>query len=137
MLIVFILFNLVLNAQIIDNESIKGKWEVVDMEKSPENPPFSLMTDSFKNARFTFNEDKTFHLETTHANSFFLIITSIVNKSTWRLTNGGDQNSILIENNGKKEMEIFVTKADTDILFKIDTKEEYFLMKMNKISKTD
>ncbi|MBV7269315.1 lipocalin family protein [Winogradskyella luteola] len=133
MLIVFILFNLVLNAQIINNESIKGKWEVVDMEKSPENPPFSLMTDSFRNASFTFNEDKTFKLETSHANSFFSMIVSVVNNSVWRLSGDANQVSVLIENNEEKELEIFITKSDENILFKINAKDDYFLMKMNKV----
>ncbi|WP_299524690.1 carboxypeptidase-like regulatory domain-containing protein [Winogradskyella sp.] len=127
-------YNLDSDSQIVNDDFLEGNWNVVSVEKSSKEPPFSLMVDSFKNAQFTFNSDKTFNLQTTAANSFFQMLTSAINQSTWSLSKINENSLVSIANGENIQMEIFVSVDGSDVFFTIGKQGEpsYFLLKVVK-----
>jgi len=118
-----------------DDFTVVGTWSVVDVVEHPKEPPFSLMTDSFKTATFVFNSDKTTHLKTKVNTNFFSITSSIINESIWNLNDvNGTQSIQIIGKDKTLKMEIFITKKGKAILFGIGkaTEPSYFLLKVEK-----
>lgn len=134
-LFILLLFSAItLNGQEVDKKFVEGTWEVTEVEKSPENPPFSLMTESFRNATFTFNKDESCSIKTTVQNSFFSMITSVVEQSNWRIIKENETTSIRIEKGDKKTLEIFVSIKESEVFFETGKKEDraYFILKVEK-----
>lgn len=135
-ILLFFFFSFVLvNAQKIDNAFIEGTWKVVSVDDSPNNPPFSLMVESFKKATFVFKQDQTCALKTSLQNGFFRIISDAVEIAYWNLSETSGRTSVLIEDNGKKILEIFVMLQGRDVFFELGEQgdESYFLLKVEKI----
>ncbi len=121
--------------EIINDDFIEGVWKVVSVEESSKEKPFSLLTDSFKAARFTFNPDKTCKLMTSIDNQLFSLMTSIINQSNWEIMEQEKVPILGIINNGKTKLEIGITKKEKAIFFTLDKKGEpsYFVLKVEKV----
>ncbi|WP_299116026.1 carboxypeptidase-like regulatory domain-containing protein [uncultured Winogradskyella sp.] len=122
------------SSQIINEGFVEGSWQVVNIDKSPKEPPFSLMVDSFKEAKFTFNSDRTCKLETTVDKGYFSLMTSVINQSTWDIRELDNNSFISIANNQKSQMELLVTVEGEDVFFTIGKEGEpsYFVLRVVK-----
>lgn len=135
-ILLLLLISTAVNAQKIDTEFIQGTWKVTEVLKSPQKPPFSLMTDSFKHATFIFNEDKSAVIETSSPSQFFSMITSIIKGNTiWKLSNTGKTSSIKYEytHNKDKAMEIAVSTKENETFFTLLSEEKTFMLKVEKV----
>lgn len=122
-------------SQQIDNRFIEGSWKVISVDQSPDNPPFSLLVNSFKKAIFTFNEDQSCSLKTGLQNGLFRLMSDAVSESTWALSDQNMQPSIVIEGfGGKKNLEIFVSRAGSEVFFELGQPgdDKYFMLNVEK-----
>lgn len=134
-LILFLLFVTVfVSAQKIDNAFVEGTWKVVSIEESPQDPPFSFMTKSYRKAKFVFNNDQSCRLTTTLANGFFRTLSDRIDNSFWSLSGQSARPSVLIEDNGEKVLEIFVSTLAGETFFGLGEEGDtsYFLLKVVK-----
>ena len=125
----------VLCAQRIDSRFVEGSWKVISVDQSPDNPPFSLMVNSFKKATFSFNQDQSCSLKTTSQNGLFRLMSDAVSESTWALSDQNMQPSIVIEGfGGKKNLEIFVSRAGSEVYFELGQPGDnnYFMLNVEK-----
>ena len=131
----FIVFSsTILNAQKIDDTFIEGTWKVISVDDSPNDPPFSLMVESFKKATFIFNTDQSCVLKTSLRNGFFVQMSEAVEISTWSISEESARSSVLIEDAGRKVLEIFVLQEGSDVFFELGEQgdQSYFLLKVEK-----
>ena len=106
------------------DDLIEGNWSVISVEDYPDRRPYSDMVDSFKEATFKFNEDKSCAVETTIPNTFFSILTSALNSSKWQLKDKGTIQSIDILNNGNSIMEFEIEKIKNNTYFIVFVAED-------------
>ena len=135
MFIFMMLTTAVAFTQQINNEFIEGSWKVIGVDQSPDNPPFSLMVNSFEKATFVFSQDQSCSLKTTVQNGFFRLMSDVVSDSSWALSNQNMRPSIVIEGfDGKKNLEIFVSQIGSDIYFELGQPEDdnYFMLNVEK-----
>jgi len=122
-------------AQRIDNRFIEGSWKVISVDQFPNNPPHSLMVNSFKKAVFVFNQDQSCSLKTGLQNALFRSMSDAVSESTWALSDQNMRPSIVIEGfGGQKNLEIFVSQVGSDVYFELGQPEDddYFMLNVEK-----
>jgi hypothetical protein len=122
-------------AQQIDNQFIEGSWKVISVEQWPDNPPQSLLVNSFQKATFIFNQDQSCSLKTGLQNGLFRQLSDAVSDSTWALSDQNIRPSVVIEGfDGKKNLEIFVSQQGGEVFFELGLlgDDDYFMLNVEK-----
>ncbi len=127
-----ILFTLSLTAygQSLTENQIYGNWQVNEVVEKPTNPQFESLVDGFKNATFSFTENKNFNLTTTSKSKLFGMITEMTQNTKWKYEPNQHLIRIGNEEDGYSIMGIIVKQTSKNLLFHLE--ESGIILKVNK-----
>jgi hypothetical protein len=129
--LLLLLSSVVISAQKIERDSIIGKWNVVKIEKSPNNKNFKSVVDGYKKATFHFKKDSTMSLTSKSSNAIYAYILKSVKKSRWIL-----KDSLVLIGNSKNKysiMKINVSKNKEGTFFNLSENERLpLVLKLEK-----
>lgn len=116
--------------QSLTTEDIVGNWKVNKIINSPHDLQFQALSDSFKNATFSFYQTKKFQISTTFSTPIFKVFTEKSNNSNWIFDKNSQHIKIGCEQNKYAIMRIVIKQQNNQVLFQLDSTE--LIMEMTK-----
>jgi len=126
----FLIFSFISYSQNLEEKDIIGHWIVSKIINSPNDHQFKGLADGFKNATFSFYQNKKLNISTNKDTAMFHLFTEKANTSEWVFDKNSQRIKIGNSQNRHTTMGIIVKQQSNKVLFQLDQTE--LLMEMNK-----
>lgn len=112
-----VLFSNAIIAQELNSINVIGKWKVVKVLKTIDNPKVKDLVRGFNAAVFEFKENEDFKLTTTDGSKLFSTVTTMTANTKWKLDTNNSAIYIGNASDGYSILKIIVSELNGQIIF--------------------